>query len=794
MQMYKTSLILFYSWLSLALSVSGSLNAATQGSSHRVTLNKYCVTCHNETLKTARLQLDHLDPENVTKNTAQWEKVLRKLRNRQMPPAGMPRPDENIYNGLIDYLTSELDRSSELNPDPGRPALHRLNRAEYANVIRDLLALEIDSTALLPADDIGYGFDNIGDVLTMSPFLMERYLGAAAKISRLAIGDTALLPTYQTYELSRTLVQFDRMNEDLPYGSRGGLVVQHHFPVDGEYLIKVKLQTGRFDQILGLNKERQVDILLDNKIIKRFTVASSVRRGNAAEIHGEETAADDHLQVRIPIKAGTRNVVATLIKDTVKAEGIISKPGLGLRNREAAFFEGVGDLSIAGPYNIEGPGITPSREKIFSCRPSTKQSDKSCAKEILTGLTRQAYRRPVTDEDLSLLLDLYEKGKNEGGFETGIRLAVQTILVSPEFLFRMEFDPVDVKPGEAYPISNLELASRLSFFIWSSMPDEELLSLAEQSRLNDPSILEQQIKRMMADPRSQSLVTNFAGQWLFLRNMERVLPDPLAFPDFDINLQEALQKETELVIASMLQEDSSIVDLLDSDYTFVNERLARHYDIKGIYGSEFQRIKITDERRKGLLGQGSILTVTSYPNRTAPTIRGKWVLEQLLGTPPPPPPPDVPSLKEDSSTKALTMRQRMELHRANPTCAACHKVTDPLGFALENFDGLGRWRETSGVNNSPIDSSGVLPDGTAFDGPVGLREVLMSKKELFIDTFTERLLTYALGRGVEYYDLPAIRKIRRDAADENYRWSSIISGIVTSIPFQMRRAVSHDDI
>jgi hypothetical protein len=792
--MHKTSQILFWCWLAFSFSVSGNLYAATEGSDHRNTLNQYCVTCHNENLKTARLQLDHLDPENVSGNEAQWEKVLRKLRNRQMPPAGMPRPDEQTYNGLIEYLTAELDQSAEKNPNPGRPALHRLNRSEYANAIRDLLALEIDSTALLPADDIGYGFDNIGDVLTMSPFLMERYLGAAAKISRLAIGDTTLLPTYQNYELSRTLVQFDRMDENMPFGSRGGLAVQHHFPVDGEYLIKVKMQTGRFDQILGLNKDRQVDILLDNKKIKRFTISSSNRRGNASEIHSEETAADDHLEVRIPIKAGTRTVVATLVKDKVKPEGIVATPGLGLRNRESAFFEGIGDLSIAGPYNIQGPGITPSREKIFSCRPSTRQSDNSCAREILTRLTRQAYRRPVTDEDISILLDLYEKGEGEGGFETGIRMAVQTILVSPEFLFRMEFDPVDVSPGDAYPISDIELASRLSFFLWSSMPDEELLTLAEQGRLKDPDILDKQIKRMMADPRSESLVTNFAGQWLFLRNMERVLPDPLAFPDFDINLQQALQKETELVIASMVHEDSSVVDLLDSDYTFVNERLAKHYDIKGIYGSEFQRIKITDERRKGLLGQGSILTVTSYPNRTAPTIRGKWVLEQLLGTPPPPPPPDVPSLKEDSSTKDLSMRQRMELHRANPTCAACHKVTDPLGFALENFDGLGRWRETSGVGNNPIDSSGVLPDGTTFDGPVGLRKVLVSKKELFIDTFTERLLTYALGRGVEYYDLPVIRMIRQDAADDNYKWSSIISGIVTSIPFQMRRAVSHDDI
>lgn len=787
--MYKPSNFLFWGWLFLTLSSTGYVNAATPeatGADHRNTLNKYCVTCHNEILKTARLQLDHLDPENVSQNAGIWEKVLRKLRNRQMPPAGMPRPDDETYDGLISYLASELDSYAELNPNPGRPALHRLNRAEYANAVRDLLALEIDSTALLPADDIGYGFDNIGDVLSVSPFLMERYLGAAAKISRLAIGDTSLPPSYQTYDLPRSLVQSDRMNENLPYGSRGGLTVRHHFPVDGEYLIKVKLQTGRFDQILGLEKDRQIDILLDNKKIKRFTIAATDR--GSAEIHGEEAAADDHLEVRIPVKAGTRTIAATFIKDTIMTEGVLKKPDLGLRNRESAFFEGVGSLSVGGPYNIEGPGITPSREIIFTCRPSRNQSDESCAKEIISRLTRLAYRRPVIEDDISILLNLYREGKNEGDFENGVRMALQTILVSPEFLFRMEFDPADVKPGEAYQLSSLELASRLSFFLWSSIPDEELLSLAEKDQLKDPVIMEQQVKRMMADPRSQSLVTNFAGQWLYLRNMSRVLPDPLAFPNFDINLRDALQKETELLVESMLREDRSIVDLLDSDYTFVNERLAKHYDIEGIYGSEFQRIEITDERRKGLLGQGSILTVTSYPNRTAPTIRGKWVLEQLLGTPPPPPPPNVPTLKEDNSTKVLTMRERMEKHRANPACAACHKVTDPLGFALENFDGLGRWRETTGVNLTPINSSGVLPDGTSFDGPVGLREILLSKKDLFVDTFTERLLTYALGRGVEHYDLPVIRKIRQDAADQNYKWSAIISGIVTSVPFQMRSA------
>jgi hypothetical protein len=752
---------------------------------HRDTINQYCVSCHNQTLKTAGMMLDVLDTANIGRDAPQWEKVLRKLRNRQMPPAGMPRPEEQTYVELTGFLANELDRYAQKNMNPGRPALHRLNRSEYANAIRDLLELDIDSAALLPADDIGYGFDNIGDVLNVSPFLMERYLGAAAKIGRLAIGDTSMPPAYHTYDLSRSLVQYDRMGEDMPLGSRGGLAVKHYFPVDGEYLIKVKLQTGRFDEILGRNREKQLDIRIDNKLLERFTVTTD-ERGDA-EIHGEEMAIDDHLEIRIPVTAGSHQITATFIKDTLKTEGIMKKPDLGLRNREQSFFEGVGNLSIAGPYKISGPGNTPSRKKIFTCTPSRSVSDETCARDILAKLTRLAYRRPVDNEDLEILIDLYDQGESDGGFENGIRLALQTILVSPEFLFRMEYEPERAKSGEAYRISDLELASRLSFFLWSSIPDEELLSIAEKNQLNDPDVLDQQINRMMADPRSKSLVTNFAGQWLFLRNMARVLPDPLAFPNFDENLREALKKETELVIETMLREDHSIVDLLDSDFTYVNERLARHYGIEGIYGSGFQKIKITDERRRGLLGQGSILTVTSYPNRTAPTIRGKWVLEQLLGTPPPPPPPNVPSLKDDNTTKILTMRERMEKHRANPACAVCHKVMDPLGFALENFDGLGRWRETSGISDQPIDSSGLLPDGTRFDGPAGLREILLDKQDMFIDTFTERLLTYALGRGVEYYDMSAIRKIRTNAVDDNYTWSSIISGIVNSVPFQMRR-------
>jgi hypothetical protein len=650
-----------------------------------------------------------------------------------------------------------------------------------------LLGLQVDGRELLPADDIGYGFDNIADVLTVSPLLLERYLAAAARISRLAVGDTLMPPSYKIYELPRSLVQAEWMGNDLPFGSRGGMAVDHYFPVDGEYLIKVKMQTGRFDQILGRERERQVDIRLDGARLGRFSIAVDERE--ETRLHGEEVAADDHIEVRIPVKAGTREVVATLVSDRVKAEGAPTVYiAESVDNDESAFYEGLGSISIGGPYAITGPGDTASRERIFICRPSANLPEADCARAIIANLARRAYRRPITDDDLPTLLKLFAQGRAQGNFDNGIRLALQKILVSPEFLFRLERDKPGVEPGQAYQVTDIELASRLSFFLWSSIPDEALLSAAEQGELSDPESLQRQVRRMLADPRASDLVENFAGQWLYLRNMERVLPDPLAFPDFDDNLRVALQQETGLVMEAMLREDRSVVELLDSDFTYVNERLARHYGIEGIYGTEFRRIDVTDERRRGILGHGSILTVTSYPNRTAPTIRGKWVLEQLLGTPPPPPPPDVPSLQEDGSTRTLTMRERMEKHRANPACAVCHKVMDPLGFALENFDGLGRWRETSGFSTDPIDASGVLPDGTRFDGPAGLREVLLGKQDLFVETFTERLLTYALGRGVESYDYPEIRKIRLGAEPDNHRWSAIISGIINSVPFRMRRA------
>jgi Protein of unknown function (DUF1592)/Protein of unknown function (DUF1588)/Protein of unknown function (DUF1587)/Protein of unknown function (DUF1585)/Protein of unknown function (DUF1595) len=733
----------------------------------------YCDTCHFGPKARAGLNLEALDLANLGENGAVWEKVLRKLRSREMPPAGVSRPDAATYTALVAAIETERDRLAEINPNPGRATLRRLNRAEYANAIRDLLALDVDVAELLPADDIGYGFDNIADVLQVSPLLLERYLAAATKISALAVGDIGLPVSYQTYDIPRGLVQVDRMGEAMPLGSRGGASIRHRFPVDGEYEISVGLQRGRFDQFLGLERERKLDLRLDGERLELFTIPADRRAGQ--QIHGTGLDPDSHLKVRVPVKAGTRTLVATFVKDTVKTEGIPP-------TREANFFEGVGNISVSGPYDVRGPGDTASRERIFVCHPTAPAEEEACAEKIISSLARRAYRRPIAADDLPPLLALYRQGAAQDRFEAGVRLALLKILVSPEFIFRMEFDPPDATP--VHRVSDVELASRLSFFLWSSIPDDELLAVAERGEFGEAPALERQVRRMLADPRSHALVKNFAGQWLFLRNTARIQPDPAAFPNFDENLRQALERETELLVDSNLREDRSIVDLLTADYTFVNQRLAEHYDIKGVYGSEFRRVAVKDPNRQGLLGQASILTVTSYPNRTAPTIRGKWVLEQLLGTPPPPPPPNVPSLKEDASAATATMRQRMEQHRANPACAVCHRIMDPLGFALENFDGLGRWRDSTGPGAGPIDSSGVLPDGTRFEGPAGLREVLLSRRALFVETFTERLLTYALGRGVEEYDRPVIRKIVREA--DAPRWSSIILGIVKSTPFQMR--------
>src|SRR4051812_22947703 len=639
------------------------------------TTKVYCDSCHFGPKARAKLNLENLDLAHLDANGETWEKVLRKMRSREMPPVGMPRPTAASYDQLVKAIEDERDRLAQVNPNPGRPTLHRLNRTEYANAIRDLLALDIDVSELLPADDIGYGFDNIGDVLQVSPVLLERYLSAARKISRMAVGDMTLPTAYQTYTVHHALTQTERLSDVAPPGSRGGTAIHHFFPVDGTYEISVALQRSRDDEYLGFERERKLDLRLDDQRLQLFTIPKSEKK----IVLGGGKPPDSNLRVRLSVKAGERDIAATFLKDTVLKEGIIDK----IRSDDVTqYFEGVGAITVAGPFNVEGPGQTATREKIFICRPSGSADEMACADKILNNLAHHAYRRPMTADDMPQLVALYKQGAADGGFEAGIRLALQKILVSPEFLFRAEVDPPNATPGSVYRISDVELASRLSFFLWSSIPDDELLSIAEKGQLHDPAILKAQVTRMMADPRSQSLVKNFVGQWLFLRNIQRIAPDTTTFPTFDENLRQAMATETEMLVESQVKEDRSVADLLTTDYTFMNQRLAEHYGVKGIYGNEFRRVKLEDPNRYGLLGQASILAVTSYPNRTAPTIRGKWVLEQLLGTPPPPPPANVPSLKDDLTTQKLTMRERMEAHRSNPACASCHKMMDSLGFAL----------------------------------------------------------------------------------------------------------------
>ncbi len=791
---------------SASLGATGQLASSTAQSAaspQRALLNRYCVTCHNERLQTAGLMLDRVDIEDVRAAAPIWEKVVRKLRTASMPPAGMPRPDAASYDSLATYIEVELDRAAAADPNPGRPAVHRLNRVEYANAIRDLLAVEIDGVTLLPADDAGHGFDNIAEMLSVSPLLVERYMFAARRITRLALGDPNVSPFTETYDVSRDLVQTGRMSEDLPLGSRGGIAVRHHFPLDGEYILTIRLQRNKDNYIIGLAEPHQLDVRLDGARIKLFPVGGEHRgvsgplysfilpdyRGDPEQERYELTT-DADLEVRFPSKAGTRLVQVAFLHEIFEPEGKVMPRQLRDELTASGYKGGppaVDQVSIRGPYDATGVGETASRAKILVCTPKGAGDEEACAREILSKLARRAYRRPVTEADLQVLLGFYNAGRRDGGFEVGIRGALQRILVSPEFLFRIERDPPDAVPDRPYRISDLELASRLSFFLWSSIPDDELLALAEHGKLKDPTVLKQQVKRMLDDVRSRMLVENFAGQWLSLRNLQDISPDPKVFPDFDDNLRQALREESELFFESTLREDRSLLDLLDADYTFLNERLAQHYGIPDVFGSHFRRVDLQNEERRGLLGQGSVLTVTSYSNRTAPTIRGKWLLDNIMGAPPPPPPPNVPSLREEDGEEGqvLTMRQRLEQHRANPVCAACHSHMDPLGFALENFDALGKWRTS--VGGTPIDPSGQLPDGTEFRGPAELREILLSRREQFVITVTEKLLLYALGRGLEHYDQPVVRKIVRDAAPEGYRWSSLIEGIVESTPFQMRK-------
>jgi len=773
--------------------------------SPRVLLDRYCVTCHNQRLRTADLTLDTVEVTDVGVHPDIWEKVVRKLRAGAMPPAPRPRPDAETYEVFTTWLETELDRGAAARPDPGRTdTFHRLNRSEYHNVIRDLLALDVDVTALLPADDGSYGFDNIAGVLGMSPTLLERYLSAAKKISRLAVGRPMAAATAETLLLAPDLTQDARL-EELPFGTRGGTRFPFTFPEDAEYTFRVQLGRDATGTLKTFDTPHQLEVSLDGEPIETFVVGEpspvDVER-NSDEYRdylARQRTVDQGWEVRIPVRAGPHEVQVTFHQKTSAYVETLRQPFLrpytSITGGDTRYQPYLGSVTITGPF--EGSGArpvdeTPSRARIFACLPVYGDSadEARCARNILSTLARRGYRRPVTESELAVLFDFYEQGYTEGGFEGGIELGIRRLLASPHFLFRVEQDPVDVPPATAYRINSLELASRLSFFLWSSIPDDELLDVALDGTLQQPEVLEAQTKRMLADQRSDALVENFAGQWLYLRNVRALTPDEDLFPDFGEALRRAFQRETELFFESVLRENRSVLDFLTADYTFINERLAKHYGIPNVYGSHFRRVRLSDETRRGLLGHGSILAATAYPTRTSPVLRGKWVLENLLGTPPPLPPPDVPSLEETTDDgAALSMRAAMEQHRANPVCASCHRLMDPPGFALEQFDAVGRYR-TRSESNTLIDASGVLPDGTAFEGVAGLREALLGRPDLFVTTLTEKLMIYALGRGVEYHDAPAIRAITRETAAGGHRFSALILGIIKSPPFQMRRTQS----
>jgi hypothetical protein len=684
------------------------------------------------------------------------------------------------------------------HPDPGRSEpIHRLNRAEYRNVIRDLLALDIDVSSVLPADEASYGFDNMAGVQRMSPMLMERYLLAAERISRVALGQPAVVPSVDLFRIEDDLAQDDRL-EGLPFGTRGGTLIRYNFPMDGEYSIKVQLAryggvVAIAEDIFPFDRPQNLEVTLDGEQLHVFTLAATDPKSRGRGGVGRRDL-DASWQVRFAAKGGPHEIGLAFLNRTPALPETLVRPlrpytgAQGMSLRQGAYLRNV---EITGPFAPSGSGDTPSRRRIFVCRPSSPSEEAPCAKTILSALARRGYRRPVTKSDVALLESFFNEGRSNGGFEAGIERALQALLTMPEFLFRVERDPAHVKANSIYRISDLELASRLSFFLWGSIPDDRLLEAASRRRLSDPRVLDGEVRRMLADPRAaQALVNNFAGQWLFLRNVSSVRPDPGKDPDFDDSLRQAFLRETELFLESVIREDRSVLELLTADYTFVNERLARHYGIPNVMGTHFRRVTMTDANRRGLLGHGSVLSVTSYPHRTSPVLRGKWILENLLGTPPPPPPPDVPDLKDTNEEgKVLTMRERMAQHRANPVCASCHAMMDPPGFALENYDFVGRWR-TRDESLVPIDGSGTLPDGTSFDGVAGLRQALLQNRDQFVTTMSEKLLTFALGRGAEYYDAPSVREIVRGAAGNDYRFSSLVLGVVKSLPFQMRRSPS----
>ena len=800
-------------------------------------LKQYCVTCHNERLKTGGFVIDPADVANVGSGADRWEKVVRKLRTQSMPPPGAPRPDAASYDRVATFLETELDRTEAARPHLGKlPLTHRLSRTEYRNAVRDLLALEslpreVSIDYLLPPDNISSGFDNIADLLFISPSNMERYLDAARKISRLAIGDPTMPVMVNIYRLDPEHPQDERVDE-LPFGTRGGIAVRSEFPVTGTYIVKVEV---------GAANGHDLEVTVDGERVALRSLGSggpgapsvdappgqpdpsdpdptppSVDRpapqgrgagptdaagsAGAAGARGGRAggrgraAAPPPLEFPLALKAGPKLIGVAFVQRTEARDEATLRPRMRSRGTQPA----INSVTISGPYKVTGTGDSPSRRRIFVCRPasakgsgeagSSSAEETACARRILSTLARRAYRRPATETDLRDLLPFYEQGRKQGSFDLGIQKALERLLVSPQFLFRIEREPANVATATAYRVSDLELASRLSFFIWSSIPDDELLDAASSGRLKDPKVLEQQVRRMLADPRSESLVTNFAAQWLYLRDISAKLPDEILFADFDETLRSAMQRETELFIASVFRENRSVLDLLRANYTFLNERLARHYGVPNITGSYFRRVTFPEGSvRGGLLGQGSVLTITSYSTRTSPVLRGKWVLENLLSAAPPPPPPNVPSLNtEKAPGKPLTLREAMIQHRASPACAGCHARMDPIGFAMENFDAVGRWRERDG--EQPIDATGTFPEGTKFDGIPGLKKELLRQPEQFVGTVAERLLMYAVGRNLQYYDAPTVRAVMREAAPADYTLASLVLGIVKSRPFQMREA------
>ncbi|HEY6509868.1 MAG TPA: DUF1592 domain-containing protein [Vicinamibacterales bacterium] len=774
-------------------------------------VTQYCITCHNDRLKTGGLTLEGLQLDRAAADAETWEKVVRKVRAGLMPPSGARRPARATLDAFAGSLEAVIDRAAAAHPNPGRTPLHRVNRVEYANAIRDLLALDVDAATLLPADDSSHGFDNLADVLGVSPSLLERYVAAAAKVSRLAVGEREAAPVEVTYTVKGDLSQNQTLDGQ-PLGTRGGTVLRHNFPVDGEYLIRLSLLKLSFGQVFGEGAEgEEMEVTLNGQRVKLFKL-DDVPMFFMREVPGShppkapptdpleervKMTPDIRLEFRMPVKAGPQTIgVAFLQPSRAANEDLVRRPKSSTYDVFIGMQYGytsaphLSRVAITGPYNTTGLGDTPSRRRVFVCRPGSPASTASedgCARQIFSSLLRRAYRRAPTEADVDSLFRFYrDEREGTGNFEAGVEMALRRVLADPEFIFRFEPTPAGVAPGAPYRVRDTELAARLSFFLWSTIPDDELLQLGIDGKLRQPGVLERQTRRMLADPKARALTTNFANQWLYLRDLKNANPDITIFPEFDDNLRQAFQRETEMLFDSIVREDRPVLDLLDANYTFVNERLARHYGIPNVYGPDFRRVPVSHDARRGLLGHGSLLLVTSNPNRTSPVIRGKWILENLLGNPPPLPPPDVPPLEEKPTAGAASVRARIEQHRANPACAGCHKIMDPIGLSLENFDAVGRWRTTD--EGVPVDASGQLVDGTAINGPAGLRKALLDHPEAFVTAMTEKLLMYGVGRETKYYDMPAVRAVMRDAAGSRYRFSDLVLGIVKSAPFQMRVA------